>query len=74
MHATECGAACLGSVLGYFDRGVPLTELREECEVSRDGSSAASIKRAASHYGLECKGLSIQAEQLKKLNVLLILF
>ncbi|MYD79764.1 MAG: ATP-binding cassette domain-containing protein [Gammaproteobacteria bacterium] len=74
MHATECGAACLGSVLGYFDRWVPLTELREKCEVSRDGSSAASIKRAASHYGLECKGLSLQAEQLKKLDLPLILF
>lgn len=74
MHATECGAACLGSILGYFGRWVPLTELREKCEVSRDGSSAGSIKRAASHYGLECKGLSLQAEQLKKLDLPLILF
>ncbi len=74
MHATECGAACLGSVLAYFGRWVPLTELREKCEVSRDGSSAASIARAARHYGLECNGLSIRAEQLKKLRLPLILF
>ena len=74
MHATECGAACLGSVLAYFGRWVPLTELREKCEVSRDGSSAASIVRAARHYGLECKGLSIQADLLKNLNLPLILF
>ena len=74
MHATECGAACLGSVLAYFGRWVPLTELREHCEVSRDGSSAASIVRAAKHYGLECKGLSVQAELLKSLSLPLILF
>ena len=74
MHASECGAACLGIILGYFGRWVPLTELREKCEVSRDGSSAASILRASRHYGLECSGLSIRAEQLKKLELPLILF
>ena len=74
MHATECGAACLGSVLGHFGRWVPLTELREKCEVSRDGSSAASIVRAAREYGLECRGLSVRAHLLKKLPLPLILF
>ncbi len=74
MHASECGAACLGSVLAYFGRWVPLTELRDKCEVSRDGSSAASILRASRHYGLQCSGLSVRAEQLKKLELPLILF
>ncbi len=74
MHASECGAACLGSILAYFGRWVPLTELREKCEVSRDGSSAASILRASRYYGLECNGLSVRANQLKKLQLPLILF
>ncbi len=74
MHASECGAACLGIVLGYFGKWVPLTELREKCEVSRDGSSAASILRASRHYGLECNGLSVRAEQLKMLEFPLVLF
>ncbi len=74
MHASECGAACLGIVLAYFGRWAPLAELREKCEVSRDGSSAASILRASRHYGLECSGLSVRADQLKKLQLPLILF
>ena len=74
MHATECGAACLGSVLAYFGRWVPLTELRQQCEVSRDGSSAASISRAAKYFGLDCKGMSVRAGLLDKLPLPLILF
>ena len=74
MHASECGAACLGSVLAWFGRWVPLTELRERCEVSRDGSSAASIVRASRHYGLECSGLSVRAAHLEKLELPLIVF
>ncbi len=74
MHASECGAACLGIVLAHFGRWVPLTELREKCEVSRDGSSAASILRASRHYGLECNGLSVRVDQLHMLPLPLILF
>ena len=74
MHATECGAACLGSVLAHFGRWVPLTELRGRCEVSRDGSTAAGIARAARHYGLECTGRHGDVPSLTKLPLPLILF
>ncbi len=73
-HVAECGAACLGSVLGYFGRWESLSTLREKCEVSRDGSSAASILRAARHYGLECRGVNVSANMLKLLPMPLILF
>ena len=74
LIATECGAACLGSVLGYFGLWISLTELREKCQVSRDGSSAAGVLRAARNYGLECRGLAVDAKLLKKLKPPLILF
>ncbi len=74
MHVTECGAACLGSVLAYFGRWVALNELREKCEVSRDGSTAAGILRAARYYGLECTGRAVQLDQVRKLPLPLVLF
>ena len=74
MHATECGAACLGSVLAHFGRWVPLSELRGRCEISRDGSTAAGILRAARHYGLHCAGWHGDVPQLRKQPLPLILF
>ncbi|MCY3598747.1 MAG: cysteine peptidase family C39 domain-containing protein [Gemmatimonadetes bacterium] len=73
-HATECGAACLGSVLAHFGRWVPLTELRGTCEVGRDGSTAAGLKRAAERYGLEGSGWSVQVDRLKRMPMPMILF
>ena len=73
-HATECGAACLGSVLAYFGRWEPFTELRTRCEVSRDGSTAAGLKRAAEHFGLVCSGWSADSEKLKKMPLPMVLY
>ncbi len=74
MHATECGAACLGSVLAHFGRWASLSELRDKCEVSRDGSSAAGLLRAARSYGLECSGKYLAPDKLQAMRMPLVLF
>ena len=74
MHITECGAACLGSILAWFGRWVHLNELRNLCEVSRDGSTAAGVSRAARHYGLKCSGRSVNAEHLRGMPLPQVLF
>ena len=74
MEAVECGAAALGIIMRYYDLWRPLEQLRMECGVTRDGSKASNLLKAARRFGLEASGVRCELDALLKTEPPVILY
>ena len=66
LEALECGAASLAMVMAYYDKWVPLEQVRADCGVSRDGSNAKNIAKAAKSYGFKVQAFSRTPESIRE--------
>lgn len=66
MEALECGAASLCMILAYHGKWLPLEQVRADCGISRDGSNAKNILKAARNYGLTAKGYKLSIDTIRK--------
>ena len=74
MEAVECGAASLAMILQHYGLVTPLEQLRINCGVSRDGSTAKNMLSAARKYGLKAQGWKKELDGLWDLGAPAVLF
>lgn len=74
MEAVECGAAALGIILRYHNLWQPLEQLRLECGVTRDGSKASNLLKAARRFGMEGRGIRCELDALLRTKPPVILY
>jgi len=74
IRETECGVTALAIVLAHYGAWVPLTELRQRCQLSEQGVTALSLVQAARSYGLSIRAKRLTVDHLKHMQEPAILF
>jgi ATP-binding cassette subfamily B protein len=65
LTTSECGAACLAMILGYYGRKTSVAECRYKCSPGRDGLTARVIARAAREFGFRVKAYSLEPSAMR---------
>lgn len=65
---SDCGVACLSTVLKYYQAEVSLERLRELSGTSKEGTTLLGLFQAANQVGLDAEGFQAEIEHLKTLE------
>jgi len=62
---SDCGAACMGSILAYYGLKYPIARIRQQIFTDRKGTNVLGIIEGAQKLGFEAKGVKATLENLK---------
>ena len=61
---SDCGIACLGSIIKYYNGYIPLEKLRYETDTNQSGTSAFNLLNCAKRTGFNAYGKKVSIEEL----------
>lgn len=67
LTPTDCGAACLASVLAHHGKHVPIHQVRAMLGGGRNGVNARQILTAARAFGFTARGVAVEPNKLRYL-------
>lgn len=65
---SDCGVACLQSIISYYRGSKSLEQLREFSGTSRQGTTLLGLYQAAQKCGFQAQGLESNTEWLKTID------
>ncbi|MEG9296001.1 peptidase domain-containing ABC transporter [Mangrovibacillus sp. Mu-81] len=74
MSQTECGLACVAMVSGYYDKHIPLFDLRDRVGNGRDGNTLYDLYKVSQDLGFEAKCFKLAPDQLPLAELPVILY
>ena len=63
--ATDCGVACLASIMRFHRRPISIMRLRQLAETDQQGTTLLGLSRAATQLGYSAKAVRGTADQLR---------
>jgi len=64
---TDCGAACLASIAGYYQLQMPVSRIRQYAGTDKKGTNVLGLIEAAEKLGFQAKGAKGTLESLSKI-------
>ncbi len=64
---TDCGAACLASVLAFYQLKIPVSRIRQYAGTDKKGTNVLGLIEAAELLGFQAKGVKGTFESLSKI-------
>jgi ABC-type bacteriocin/lantibiotic exporter with double-glycine peptidase domain len=65
--SSDCGPACIASVVGHYGKRIPVSRIRQEARTDTFGTSMLGMVRTLEKLNFEARGLKGSAEHLKSL-------
>lgn len=62
----DCGAACLATILRYYESFVPIIQIREYMHVDKNGANLYALCEAAQYFGLEAEAYKGTFEEIEQ--------
>ncbi|MCR4736283.1 MAG: hypothetical protein K5829_14905 [Treponema sp.] len=63
QSSSDCGSACIATILDYYGKTVSLRKICEEAGTDAIGTSGLGIVKASQKFGLSCTGIMVSDKE-----------